>query len=76
MNKRQSRLPPTFAARSNRSTSNATPAQSSGIRKAQQRYAHYLELARTEARSGNTISAENYYQHAEHYFRMMAESVY
>ncbi len=26
----------------------------------------------TEAQSGNLIAAENYYQHAEHYFRMMS----
>ena len=74
MNKRQSRQPSSFAARSNRSTSNSTPAQSNGNQNAQKRYAQYLELARTEALSGNTIGAENYYQHAEHYFRTMAES--
>ena len=27
---------------------------------------------RAEAQSGNLIAAENYYQHAEHYFRMMS----
>jgi Domain of unknown function (DUF4167) len=32
-------------------------------------YERYLELARAEAQNGNTVSAENYYQHAEHYFR-------
>jgi hypothetical protein len=30
-----------------------------------------LALARAEAQNGNTIAAENYYQHAEHYFRLM-----
>jgi hypothetical protein len=29
-------------------------------------------LAQAEAQSGNSIGAENYYQHAEHYFRMMS----
>ena len=28
-------------------------------------------LARAEARTGNTVRAENYYQYAEHYFRSM-----
>jgi hypothetical protein len=30
-----------------------------------------MELARAEASAGNTVGAENYYQHAEHYFRAM-----
>jgi hypothetical protein len=32
----------------------------------------YLALAQAEAQSGNSIGAENYYQHAEHSFRSMA----
>ena len=36
-----------------------------------QSYERYLALARSEAQNGNTIAAENYYQHAEHYFRSM-----
>jgi hypothetical protein len=31
-----------------------------------------LALARAEALAGNTVAAENYYQHAEHYFRSMS----
>jgi hypothetical protein len=31
----------------------------------------YIELAREATISGDSISAENYYQHAEHYFRLM-----
>jgi len=31
-----------------------------------------LALARAEALIGNTVGAENYYQHAEHYFRSMS----
>jgi O-acetyl-ADP-ribose deacetylase (regulator of RNase III) len=27
--------------------------------------------ARAEAQTGNAVAAENYYQHAEHYFRTM-----
>ena len=34
-------------------------------------YERYLELARAEAQNGNAVAAENYYQHAEHYFRSM-----
>ncbi|MBY3488970.1 DUF4167 domain-containing protein [Rhizobium laguerreae] len=39
---------------------------------AKQRYEHYLALAREKALSGDRIEAENYYQHAEHYFRSAA----
>ena len=33
-------------------------------------YEKYLGLARDAASSGDRIAAENYYQHAEHYFRI------
>jgi hypothetical protein len=32
----------------------------------------YLQLARDSQSSGDPVAAENYYQHAEHYFRMIA----
>jgi uncharacterized protein DUF4167 len=41
---------------------------------AQRNYERYLALARAEAQSGNTVAAENYYQHAEHYFRTMSSN--
>ena len=41
-------------------------------RSTQKNYDHYISLARAAALSGNTIEAENYYQHAEHYYRSMA----
>ena len=37
----------------------------------QRSYERYLALAQAEAQSGNSIGAENYYQHAEHYLRSM-----
>jgi hypothetical protein len=40
----------------------------SGLQRA---YERYLAMARAEAQNGNTVAAENYYQHAEHYFRSM-----
>ena len=39
---------------------------------AQTNYERYLALAQAEALSGNAIGAENYHQHAEHYFRIMS----
>ena len=38
---------------------------------AQRNYQRYLELARVETLGGNRIAAENYFQHAEHYLRIM-----
>ncbi len=47
-------------------TSNARDPQN-----AQRNYERYLVLARAEALTGDRIAAENYFQHAEHYFRSM-----
>ena len=49
----------------------ARPQQQRNSQSAQKNYERYMELARTEALAGNTVGAENYYQHAEHYFRTM-----
>jgi hypothetical protein len=46
--------------------------RSRGSQNAQKNYEHYLALAQVEARAGNAIAAENYYQHAEHYYRVMS----
>ncbi len=35
-----------------------------------QRFERYTALAREAAAAGDAIEAENYYQHAEHYFRL------
>ena len=59
---------PTVSGHAQRWVSNA-PAET---RSAQRNYERYLALARAEAQNGNTVAAENYYQHAEHYFRSMS----
>ena len=41
---------------------------------ARQKYEKYLALARAEDGNGDPVAAENYYQHAEHYFRAFKES--
>ena len=38
---------------------------------AYQVFERYIALAREAAAAGDRIAAENYYQHAEHYFRVM-----
>ena len=39
----------------------------------QRNYERYLALARAEALAGDRIVAENYFQHAEHFFRSLGE---
>jgi hypothetical protein len=41
---------------------------------AQRNYERYLALARAEAHTGDRVAAENYLQHAEHYFRSMHQN--
>jgi hypothetical protein len=40
---------------------------------AHQKYERYVALAREATSIGDHIEAENFYQHAEHYFRVMRE---
>ena len=63
---------PPFANRSKRWTSNVARPEFRGHQNAQKIYERYLELARAQAQAGDIIAAENYYQHAEHYFRSMS----
>jgi hypothetical protein len=71
-NARQPRPAGSFNRPKQRWTQNAAPrSDNRGSQSAQRNYERYMELARTEALAGNTVGAENYYQHAEHYFRTM-----
>ena len=72
MSRRQHKPAASFTARSMRWTSSASRPDPKGPQNAQRSYERYLALARAEALSGNVIGAENYYQHAEHYFRSMS----
>jgi hypothetical protein len=40
---------------------------------AQRSYDRYITLAREAASAGDVVEMENYYQHAEHFFRTMAQ---
>jgi hypothetical protein len=68
---RQPRPASSFSPRPKQWTSTARP-ESKGSQSAQRNYERYLALAQAEVRTGNVIGAENYYQHAEHYFRTMS----
>ena len=69
--KRQnSRSPDRHRQQSHRQT-NGNPSDQKMRGNAQQCVDKYLTLARDAATSGDPISAENYYQYADHYFRIV-----
>jgi Domain of unknown function (DUF4167) len=71
---RQPKPAGSLAARPKRWTPSTARPQLHGSQSAQRSYERYLALAQEEARSGNVVAAENYYQHAEHYFRLMSSN--
>jgi hypothetical protein len=72
MRTRRPRPASSFTPRPKQWTPNAARPESKGSQNAQRNYERYLALAQAEVRAGNVIGAENYYQHAEHYFRSMS----
>ena len=75
-NTRQQRPAGSLAGRSQRWASNAPRPEPRpeprGSHNARRSYDQYLALAQAELQSGDRVAAENYYQHAEHYFRLMS----
>jgi hypothetical protein len=61
-----------FAHRSKQWTSGIVRPDSRGFQNSQRSYERYLALAEAQTQSGDVVGAENYYQHAEHYFRSMS----
>jgi hypothetical protein len=68
----QSRRATSFASRSKRWTPHGGRGEPKGSQNAQRSYEQYLALAGAASLAGDTVGAENYYQHAEHFFRSMA----
>ena len=54
-------------------TNPAVRQRQNGAGNAHRNYERYLTLAKDAASKGDMIEAENCYQHAEHYFRVMKE---
>ena len=52
---------------------NAPRQRENGAGNAKRNYERYLALAREATLNGDIIEAENCYQHAEHYFRVIRE---
>ena len=70
MNRHQKRP---FVGRSLQRPSSALRADLQGSHNARRDYDRYVALAQAELQAGDRIAAENYYQHAEHYFRMSSD---
>ena len=68
----QPRSKRSFAARNKRWTSGTARSETTAPRNARQSYERYIALAQAEVQAGDLIGAENFYQHAEHYFRSMS----
>ena len=60
----------TYRSTEKRSSTQRRPANSANAKRS---YEKYVTLARAAALSGDVVETENYYQHAEHYFRLMKE---
>jgi len=74
INTHQPRSARPYSNRAKQSTSNVARSEPSGSQNARRTYERYLALAQAQAQAGDVIGAENYYQHAEHYFRSMSKS--
>ena len=70
MNRHQKRP---FADRSQQRPSSAPRPEPQGFHNASRNYDRYVALAQAELQAGDRVAAENYYQHAEHYFRMSSD---
>ena len=54
-------------------TNCASRRQNGSSGNAHRNYERYVALAREAKSNGDAVEAENFYQHAEHYFRVMRE---
>ena len=64
--------PARFGARSKSWASGVAGTDPKGWQSARKQYERYMALAQSQAQSGDIVGAENYYQHAEHYFRSIS----
>jgi hypothetical protein len=74
MRRRQPKPAGTLAGHSQPWDSSAPRPQPPNSHNARRNYERYLALAQAEVQAGDRVAAENYYQHAEHYFRSMSSS--
>jgi hypothetical protein len=71
-NMSQQQKRPAIAGGSQRWVSNAPRSAPQSSHNARRNYDRYMALAQAELQAGDRVAAENYYQHAEHYFRLIS----
>jgi hypothetical protein len=62
-----------FAARTAQPAPSVPRREAQNSHNARRTYERYMALAQAELQAGDRIAAENYYQHAEHYFRVSSD---
>ena len=67
------RRPPRRRPPDNGQNAGARQRQNGSAGNTHRNYERYLALARDATLNGDIIEAENFYQHAEHYFRLTRE---
>jgi len=72
MQQQQPKSKRSFSNRPKRNATNGPRPETRGAQNAQKNYERYIALAQAQAQAGDRVAAENYYQHAEHYFRSMS----
>jgi hypothetical protein len=72
MKPHQRRPAASFAGRSQRWAPSAPRQEPRDSHNARRNYDRYVALAQAELQAGDRVAAENYYQHAEHYFRLIS----
>ena len=69
---RQQKRP--FAGRAQQRASSAPPRREpQDSHNARRNYERYMALAQAQFQAGDRVAAENYYQYAEHYFRLSSD---
>lgn len=58
-------------ARAGARKAGAKRSRSKGSAHPKSSFDRYMELARAAAAAGDAVQSENYFQHADHYFRLM-----
>ncbi len=58
-------------SKSNGHSTGHSTSQRVGKGSARQRYQQYLALAEAAEKSGDHVSSQSYYQHADHYYRVL-----
>jgi hypothetical protein len=71
MNMNQSITRSATNGRRQKQTTRTNPARASSRPDSRASYERYITLAEAQMRAGDRIEAENYYQHAEHHFRLI-----